>query len=68
MRAQAPSVPGVCFGFFSYKSDTAEVDIEMLSSDPEYYNTIHYTNQPGTVAGVVDNDSYKVVTINGDLT
>ncbi|TFK47024.1 concanavalin A-like lectin/glucanase [Heliocybe sulcata] len=52
MRAQVPSVPGVCFGFFTYQSDTQEADIEFLSSDPNYYNTVHYTNQPHTTQEV----------------
>ncbi|KZT29563.1 glycoside hydrolase family 16 protein [Neolentinus lepideus HHB14362 ss-1] len=52
MRAQVPSIPGVCFGFFTYKSDTEETDIEFLSSDPTYYNTVHYTNQPHTTQEV----------------
>ncbi|TFK47022.1 concanavalin A-like lectin/glucanase [Heliocybe sulcata] len=42
MRAQVPSVPG----FFTFQSNTQEADIEFLSSDPSYYNTAHYTNQP----------------------
>jgi len=51
MRAQVPSVPGVVFGFFTYISDTQEQDIEFLSSDTDYYERVHYTNQPGSVNG-----------------
>jgi len=61
-------VPGVCFGFFSYKSGTQEQDIEFLSSDAQYYNTIHYTNQPGLVNGNTDPLAYKQVHVNADLT
>lgn len=45
-----------------------EIDIEFLSSDPVYYNTIHYTNQPGSVGGVPDSNAAKVVTVSQDLT
>ena len=58
----------VGFGFFSYQDDSNEVDIEFLSSDPVYYDTIHYTNQPGTVDGVVDSNAAKVITVSEDLT
>jgi beta-glucanase (GH16 family) len=73
VRAVVPTVPGVCMGFFSYHQDSdgsnvQETDIEFLSSDPNYYDTIHYTNQPGTVAGVVDPDAAKVITVQQDLT
>lgn len=34
-------------GFFTYKNDTQEQDIEFVSADPEYFQTVHYTNQPG---------------------
>ncbi|KAG9007059.1 hypothetical protein FRB94_014723 [Tulasnella sp. JGI-2019a] len=71
MRAVVPTVPGVCFGFFTYNGATtpvSEQDIEFLSSDPTYYNTIHYTDQPGTVGGVVDPDAAAVVTVSVDLT
>ncbi|KAG8863359.1 hypothetical protein FRB96_008851 [Tulasnella sp. 330] len=71
MRAVIPTVPGVCFGFFTYNGATtpvSEQDIEFLSSDPTYYDTIHYTNQPGTVDGVVDPKAAYVVTVNDDLT
>lgn len=73
MRATVPTVPGVCMGFFSYYQNSdgtgvQETDIEFLSSDPLYYETIHYTNQPGTVNGVVDTNAYKIATVNADLT
>ncbi|ODQ52789.1 concanavalin A-like lectin/glucanase, partial [Saitoella complicata NRRL Y-17804] len=38
------ATPGVCAGFFYYKSDTQETDIEVLTS--ESTNQIHYSNQP----------------------
>ncbi|CAE6541108.1 unnamed protein product [Rhizoctonia solani] len=38
-----PKVPGVCFGFFTYQSDTQEADIEFLSSDADYYQRAHQT-------------------------
>src|SRR5688572_14388890 len=65
IRATVPSVAGVCFGFFTYHqnadgSNVQETDIEFLSSDANYYNTIHYTNQPGTVNGNVDPNAYHV--------
>lgn len=31
-RAKAPSVAGVCSGWFFYKDDSQETDIELLSS------------------------------------
>ncbi|KAJ4496556.1 concanavalin A-like lectin/glucanase domain-containing protein [Lentinula lateritia] len=65
MRAVVPTVPGVVFGFFSYKSDTQEQDIEFLSSDIDYYQHVYYTDQPGTVDGVVDPNAHKDVEING---
>ncbi|KAF8322640.1 concanavalin A-like lectin/glucanase [Clavulina sp. PMI_390] len=73
MRAVIPTVPGVCFGFFSYHqnsdgSNVQETDIEFLSSDANYYDTIHYTNQPGNVNGVTDPNAAKVVTVSQDLT
>lgn len=73
MRAVVPTVPGVCMGFFSYHqnsdgSNVQEIDIEFLSSDPNYYDTIHYTNQPGSVGGVPDSNAAKVVTVSQDLT
>lgn len=73
MRATVPTVPGVCFGFFTYYqnsdgSGVQETDIEFLSSDPVYYDTIHYTNQPGNVNGVTDPAAAKVVTTSADLT
>jgi beta-glucanase (GH16 family) len=60
MRSVVPTVPGVVFGFFTYRSDTAEQDIEFLSSDPDYYQHVYYTNQPGHPNGVVDPDAAKV--------
>ncbi|KAJ7784486.1 concanavalin A-like lectin/glucanase domain-containing protein [Mycena metata] len=65
MQAQVPSVPGVVFGFFTYISDTQEQDIEFLSSDPDYYQHLYYTNQPGTVGGVVDTAAAKNVVVPG---
>lgn len=65
MRAVVPTVPGVVFGFFTYESDTQEQDIEFLSSDAEYYQTVHYTDQPGTVDGNVDPDAAVTVVIDG---
>ncbi|KAB5588587.1 Glycoside hydrolase family 16 protein [Ceratobasidium theobromae] len=65
MRATVPSVPGVCFGFFTYKNDTQEADIEFLSSDTDYYQRVHQTNQPGLVDGDTDLDAYKSIVIPG---
>ncbi|KAJ7863021.1 concanavalin A-like lectin/glucanase domain-containing protein, partial [Mycena olivaceomarginata] len=66
MEAQVPSVPGVVFGFFTFFSDTQEQDIEFLSSDPDYYQHLHYTNQPGQLDnGDVDPDSQKDVEVPG---
>ncbi|QRV95787.1 glycoside hydrolase family 16 protein [Ceratobasidium sp. AG-Ba] len=65
MRATVPDVPGVCFGFFTYQSDTQEADIEFLSSDSNYYEKVHLTNQPGLVNGNTDPDAYHEVTIPG---
>jgi len=66
MQAQVPSVPGVVFGFFTYISDTQEQDIEFLSSDPDYYQHLHYTNQPGQLPnGDVDPDAAKDVVVPG---
>jgi len=58
-----PSVPGVCYSMFLYRNDTCEVDIEFLSSDPTYYNTVHYSNQPTN--GGTDPKSYQVDTYSG---
>ncbi|KAJ7366951.1 concanavalin A-like lectin/glucanase domain-containing protein [Mycena albidolilacea] len=64
MEARVPSVPGVVFGFFTFFSDTQEQDIEFLSSDPDYYQRLHYTNQPGQLDnGDVDPDSQKDVEV-----
>ncbi|KAF8600000.1 concanavalin A-like lectin/glucanase [Ceratobasidium sp. AG-I] len=65
MRATVPSVPGVCFGFFTYQSDTQEADIEFLSSDADYYQTMHHTNQPGLLNGDTDPNASKTVVIPG---
>ncbi|KAF5375747.1 hypothetical protein D9757_008984 [Collybiopsis confluens] len=65
MRAVVPSVPGVVFGFFTFKSDTQEQDIEFLSSDTDYFQHVYYTDQPGNVNGVVDPDAHKDVVISG---
>ncbi|KAF9075956.1 concanavalin A-like lectin/glucanase domain-containing protein [Rhodocollybia butyracea] len=65
MRAVVPTVPGVVFGFFSFRSDTEEQDIEFLSSDTNFFQQVHYTNQPGTVNGVVNTAAAKDVEING---
>ncbi|KAJ3849064.1 concanavalin A-like lectin/glucanase domain-containing protein [Lentinula lateritia] len=64
MRASVPSVPGVVFGFFSYESDTQEQDIEFVSSSNNAHQHVQYTNQPGTVNGEVDEDSYRDVDVN----
>ncbi|KAH7099552.1 concanavalin A-like lectin/glucanase domain-containing protein [Auriculariales sp. MPI-PUGE-AT-0066] len=67
-RAQVPHVPGVCFGFFTYNgaaSPVKEVDIEFLSADSDYYQRVHYTNQPGSVNGVIDPQAYHPITISG---
>ncbi|KAG9118925.1 hypothetical protein FRC07_006305, partial [Ceratobasidium sp. 392] len=63
MRAIVPTVPGVCFGFFTYQSETQEADIEFLSSDAEYYRTMHLTNQPGLINGDTDPDASKTVVV-----
>jgi hypothetical protein len=47
-------------GFFSYINDVQEQDIEFLSSDADYYQHVHYTNQPGSSGGVVDPAAAKV--------
>ncbi|KAF8143269.1 concanavalin A-like lectin/glucanase domain-containing protein [Mycena galopus ATCC 62051] len=54
MQAQVPSVPGVAFGFFTYHNDSQEQDIEFLSSEPEYSQHVHYTNQPGSDPGATE--------------
>lgn len=51
---------GYMAGFFTYISGTQEQDIEFLSSDVDYYQRVGYTNQPGSVGGVVDTDAHKV--------
>ncbi|KAG8769120.1 hypothetical protein FRC15_004770 [Serendipita sp. 397] len=65
MRAVVPTVPGVVFGFFTYISETQEQDIEFLSSDPNYYQTVHYTNQPGLIDGDVDPAATRDVVVPG---
>jgi len=65
MDAQVPSQPGVVFGFFTYKGDTQEQDIEFLSSDSDYYQHVYYTNQPGNVNGDVDPAAHKDVEVPG---
>ncbi|KDQ16874.1 glycoside hydrolase family 16 protein [Botryobasidium botryosum FD-172 SS1] len=63
IRATVPSTPGVCFGFFTYQSDTQEADIEILTSDSEYYRTAHYTNQPGLLNGNTDPQAAKTLVL-----
>ncbi|KAG8766376.1 hypothetical protein FRC12_006922 [Ceratobasidium sp. 428] len=63
MRATVPEVPGVCFGFFTYRSETQEADIEFLSSDTDYYRTVHLTNQPGLINGDTDPQASKTVVV-----
>ncbi|KAJ5247413.1 hypothetical protein N7468_002396 [Penicillium chermesinum] len=46
VRARVRGAAGACAGIFTYRDDSCESDIEMLTSDPT--NRIHYTNQPGT--------------------
>ncbi|KAH7099551.1 concanavalin A-like lectin/glucanase domain-containing protein [Auriculariales sp. MPI-PUGE-AT-0066] len=68
MRAQIPSVPGVCFGFFSYNGATSpvsEIDIEFLTSEADYYQRVHYTNQPGNVNGEADPDAHHSDSVPG---
>ncbi|KAJ6459036.1 concanavalin A-like lectin/glucanase domain-containing protein [Mycena sanguinolenta] len=66
MQSQVPSIPGVVFGFFTYFNDTQEQDIEFLSSDTNYYQTVHYTNQPGQLPnGNINSNAAKVVVIPG---
>ncbi|CCO28785.1 hypothetical protein BN14_02783 [Rhizoctonia solani AG-1 IB] len=68
MRATVPSVPGVCFGFFTYKHDEVppqEADIEFLSWEEDYYQRVHHTNQPGTLNGDVDPNASKSIVIPG---
>ncbi|QRW16832.1 glycoside hydrolase family 16 protein [Rhizoctonia solani] len=66
MRATVPKVPGVCFGFFTYKSDTQKlIPVKFLSSDVDYYQRVHQTNQPGLINGNTDLSAYKAVVIPG---
>ncbi|KZP17208.1 glycoside hydrolase family 16 protein [Athelia psychrophila] len=62
-RAQISTVPGTCAGFFFYKDDNNEQDIELLSS---YVTTgyktivppgIELTNQAATVGGTETNSA-----------
>ncbi|KAH8930007.1 glycoside hydrolase family 16 protein [Atractiella rhizophila] len=69
VRARVPTVPGVCFGFFTYRQTddlkVYESDIELLTSDGNFKQTVHYTNQPGLVNGDTDPDAYREVTVSG---
>ena len=47
--AKASTAAGSCHGFFFYKNDTQEVDIEILTSKPK---KVHFTNQ--AVDGVTE--------------
>ncbi|KAG7088477.1 hypothetical protein E1B28_012466 [Marasmius oreades] len=55
MQAQIPSIPGAVFGFFTYINDAQEQDIEFLSAETDYYQRVHYTNQPGSTSGAALN-------------
>ncbi|KAJ9652808.1 hypothetical protein H2198_007938 [Neophaeococcomyces mojaviensis] len=44
VNASHPVAPGACFGFFTYRSDTQESDIEILTYDP--VTDVRYSNQP----------------------
>jgi len=63
-RGGVPSTPGVVFGFFTYINDSQEQDIEFLSSDDNYAQRVHYTNQPGDTAGATQD----VLIPNADFT
>jgi len=68
IRAKVPDVPGVCFGFFTYREQGSKVneqDIEILTADPDFRQRVHYTNQPGTVNGEEDPDAYKSLLVDG---
>lgn len=54
ITAEIPTTPGVCFGFFTFYSNTQEADIEFLSADTNAAHTVHYTNQPGQTAGATE--------------
>ncbi|KAK5085434.1 hypothetical protein LTR05_004719 [Lithohypha guttulata] len=43
-NASHPVAPGACLGLFTYRSDTQESDIEILTQDPT--NHVRYSNQP----------------------
>jgi len=55
----------VCFGFFTFKDNVNEADIEFLTSDANYYQTVHYTNQPGLLNGDTDPNAAKQITVAG---
>jgi len=38
----------------------SEIDIEFLTSDEDYYQRVHYTNQPGNIDGEADPEAYHV--------
>lgn len=63
MSAKIPTTPGVCFGFFTYYSDSQETDIEFLTNDTNSKHTVHYTNQPRTTSA-----SSQEVVVSNDLT
>ncbi|KZT29539.1 glycoside hydrolase family 16 protein [Neolentinus lepideus HHB14362 ss-1] len=63
MYASIPTTPGVCFGFFSYYSDSQESDIEFLTNVTDYSHIVHYTNQPGNTSS-----NRKNVTVSNTLT
>ncbi|KAF7335185.1 Concanavalin a-like lectin glucanase [Mycena sanguinolenta] len=61
-RTEDPATPG----FFTYISGTQEQDIEFLSSDTNYYQQVHYTNQPGQLSsGDPDPDAAKDIEVPG---
>lgn len=55
VRLRVSGDSGACGGFFTYRSDEQEIDIELLSKDPR--NLVHYTNHPSNTkdaASLVD--------------
>lgn len=44
VNASHPAAPGACVGLFTYKSDSQESDIEILTTDP--IGHARYSNQP----------------------
>ncbi|KAF9262532.1 concanavalin A-like lectin/glucanase [Marasmius fiardii PR-910] len=70
MHAQVPSVPGVCFGFFTYINDRQEQDIEFLSAEKDHYQRVHYTNQPARTSGaaLVGGKSFSTVISGANFT